>query len=116
MMRPALSRCCRLGALTFLFGGCDAVPTLTFPDGAVTDGGQPDAVSPDRTDATADASTPTGCPDTPPDGASVCCGLIACTGDCEAHCLECEGKCTSANPVCCVKNGVNCHMPGFMCN
>jgi hypothetical protein len=93
--------------------GCEAVPTLIFPDGDATMAGSADAgdSSTDAEDATADITIDVACPD----GASACCGEISCYGDCDARCSDCASKCRPQQ-VCCVKNAaVTCHQVGFMC-
>jgi hypothetical protein len=75
---------------------CEAVPDLTFETG--------------------DATTGATCPEAAPPGASVCCGDIACSGNCTAECSACIARC-DAGSLCCAKtNNVLCRPPGSACN
>jgi hypothetical protein len=65
--------------------------------------------------ADAGGDTATGCPSSPPSDASVCCGAVACVGDCLDACAACIAKCT-ADEQCCSRNqSVTCHAPGSSC-
>jgi hypothetical protein len=109
MMRPA-SGLVVLGAV-LLAGGCDRVPVLTFaPEDAAVDAGEIGA-------ADAELATDGGCPGLPPDDASVCCGSVACSGNCAGRCPECESTCASPGTFCCAKmNNILCRQVGMTCN
>jgi hypothetical protein len=116
MMWRAFSRYGFFGLSATALVACEGVPTLTFTEA----GGGPDVndSSIGASDAS-DAAQGFGCPDHPPDGATACCGVVACNGDCDARCAECENRCQQLgmqNSVCCVRNMVTCHMPGVPCN
>jgi hypothetical protein len=93
--------------------GCEAVPTLTFVD----DGGD-DAQDAAQEDAAAtDAASDAGCPQSPPSGASVCCGAVGCEGLCSTQCGLCASKCTMPGQYCCAKtNSVMCIDIGTKCH
>ncbi len=88
--------------------GCEAVPVLTFE----VDAGPGDDAAAAPEDAGADA----GCPESPPSGASVCCGPVACDGLCASQCAACAAKCTP-DQLCCAKtNNVVCMAAGSICH
>jgi hypothetical protein len=100
-------------------GACDDVPMLSFenddggggaplPDASVAghDGGG--APTPDDT-GLAEASGDAACPDQVPGSASVCCGSVACNGNCTAdQCSLCEMQCGTATLCCAKTNNVSC--------
>ena len=97
---------------------CEAVPDLTFAD-AAADLDAADAAE-DASDAGAaeDAALDggLGCPTSPPPGASVCCGAIACEGLCASQCAMCMATC-SPDALCCAKtNNVRCLRDGGVCH
>lgn len=85
---------------------CDAIPTLVFdggaqPDATTEDG--PSEASGDSGGDSGDSGEPpeAGCPNELPDGATLCCGRIACFGvGCPVACPGCLQTCTPAE-VCC---------------
>jgi hypothetical protein len=92
-------------------GACDAVPELTFADGGATS--ESSTASDDATGASGDS----GCPSETPDGAAVCCGSVACVGDCAGRCPECESSCGTPGTFCCAKsNNIMCRQVGMTCN
>ena len=96
---------------------CEDVPSLTY---ATVDGGAdapPYDGGADGGEAT-DAAIEAGCPGpNPPLGASVCCGSVACSGNCANRCSDCETQCTSPGTFCCAKtNNVLCRPAGAVCN
>jgi hypothetical protein len=93
-----------LGAVP-LAGGCDRIPALTF---AVDDGGVGDVG--------AELPIDGGCPGSTPGDAAVCCGSIACSGDCAGRCPECESTCASGTFCCAKMNNIMCRQVGMPCN
>jgi hypothetical protein len=114
---------------------CEAVPALTFaePDastatdgagprdaGNASDAGEADAMPDARPDVLAPTDGATdaeaGCPGSPPMGASVCCGAVACDLNCvPALCTMCEAMCKGK--LCCAKNNnVMCAPMGMVCH
>jgi hypothetical protein len=71
-------------------------------DGATRDAAGGDAAAGASADASDDAAAPT-C--TLPNGATQCCGTVACTnrgGNCASVCAKCEAQCTNAGrKICC---------------
>ena len=106
-MTQAVSRLLLLFAMEFA-GGCDRVPLLTFAveDGDVGDVGAADA--PFSLDA--------GCPSATPGDATVCCGSVACSGECAGRCPECESTCASGSYCCAKMNNILCRQVGMPCN
>jgi hypothetical protein len=112
-------------ALVFALGApaCADVPTLTFEgDDASSPDGDASGSSDAGTDAVDDgsgddgASPESGCPDAVPPGASVCCGVVACNGNCGAMCSVCASNCGPATLCCARANNVSCRAPGAPCN
>lgn len=113
------------GLAACFVAACGDVPVLFFDGEGGSDGaeagftdspgdtgigdGSDDAGSADGTD---DAS----CPDQTPPGASVCCGAVACNGNCTAmQCGVCEMQC-GVGTLCCAKtNNVACRPMGSSC-
>ncbi len=97
----------RIVLLSFAAGAllcaCEAVPTLTFPD-AATDAAQ-DAADGGIADAESTCTQPNDAAPAP----YVCCGPIACEGQCSGNCDLCASKCTDPETFCCAKtNNVIC--------
>jgi hypothetical protein len=122
-------------ALVFAAGGpgalgCADVPTLTFEgDDASSPGGDASGSSDAGTDAvdagSSDdgagsvddgASPESGCPDAVPPGASICCGVVPCNGNCGAMCSVCAATCGPQTLCCARTNNVACRAPGAPCN
>ena len=101
----------RIAILSLAMGplacACEDVPTLTFP----TADAAPDA-DPDAGDAASGDAGLVGSCSQPDDAAPapyVCCGSIACEGQCSGHCDLCASKCTDPETFCCAKtNNVIC--------
>jgi hypothetical protein len=92
-----------LGAAT----ACGDVPVLTFDDEGGTDVND---------GASADAGDDAECPNQVPSGASVCCGAVACNGNCTAaECLVCEMQCGTGTLCCAKTNNVACRPMGASC-
>jgi hypothetical protein len=91
-------------AMSALLCACEDVPTLTFPDAA------PDAAQ-DAGEGGSDAGPESTCSQ-PNDAAPapyVCCGAVACEGQCSGNCDLCTRKCTDPETFCCAKtNNVIC--------
>ncbi|HSY22961.1 MAG TPA: hypothetical protein VK841_12635 [Polyangiaceae bacterium] len=88
-------------------GACGDVPVLVFDDeagAAMADG------------SLVDAGSDAVCPNQLPVGSSVCCGPIACNGNCTvAQCTACEMQC-GIGTLCCAKtNNVACRPMGASC-
>jgi hypothetical protein len=67
--------------------------------------------------ASADGTSEAGCPGSVPDGATVCCGSVACDLSCMApQCTMCEQTCTPAQLCCARNNSVNCVNPAMGCH
>src|ERR1700722_538418 len=80
------------------------------PDVFYTDGGDATAPADAKTDAAIDAGQ-AGCPSSPPAGATMCCGDVACNGCTAADCEKCTA--CAADQICCVHSqGVSCHSMG----
>jgi hypothetical protein len=81
----------------------------------VIDAGRRDAAS-DASVSDVAVASDGGCPGSPPDGATACCGGIACAGDCDdAGCATCFDKC-SATQLCCARGqSITCHAMGANC-
>ncbi len=98
-----------LGLLVAVFAaGCDDVPSLTFESNyaSLSDG-----------DSLADGPPlDAGCPGQVPSGAAMCCGAVACNGNCDAQCDACATTCGSAFVCCAHANNVVCRSPGAPCN
>jgi hypothetical protein len=92
-------------------GACDSVPELAFADA-----GAPSESS-TASDGATGASGDSGCPSETPDGAAVCCGSVACAGDCAGRCPACESSCPTPGTFCCAKsNNIMCRQVGMTCN
>lgn len=97
-MRVSVLCLCLLGLL-----GCDDVPSLVFDGAAAGDAPSAPLDGPSSTSDAADAGEPPegGCPGEVPDGASLCCGRIACFGaSCPIACPGCVQACVPGE-VCC---------------
>jgi hypothetical protein len=94
-----------------LVGACARVPVVTFaPEDADVDAGGIGG-------ADAQSAGDGGCPASTPDDATVCCGSVACSGDCAGRCPECESTCPSPGMFCCAKNNnLLCRQVGMPCN
>jgi hypothetical protein len=93
-----------------LLGGCNSVPVLTFaPEDAHVDAEEIGA-------ADAPFAVDGGCPNSTPGDATVCCGSIACSGDCAGRCPECESTCASGTFCCAKTNNILCRQVGMPCN
>jgi hypothetical protein len=132
-MRAATRFFCLVGLMTPAIGaGCAAVPVLTFATADASLDSDADAAldsdtdtvtlgdggGPGPADAQAEAAMPIDgeCPDYIPPGASRCCGLVACTGDCTAaECTSCEMQCGFATLCCAKANNVACRSFGSPC-
>jgi hypothetical protein len=104
-------------AISALACACEEVPTLTFAQEDAALDGPPDAAdagSPPASDADVDG----GCPgSTPPSSPFICCGPVACEGQCTGQCDACMTKCTTPGDVCCAKaNNVVCLSAGSICH
>jgi hypothetical protein len=104
------------GALSLPASACEGVPTLTFLQTDAASESSQDAADggPQSTDADVDG----GCPgSSPPPAPFVCCGPVACEGNCAGQCDACMTKCTTPGDVCCAKtNNVVCSPPGTICH
>jgi hypothetical protein len=94
----------RFSLTTLVLCACADVPNLTFAQG--------DAALDAALDA-AEAAPETGPACVQPDDAApapyVCCGSIACEGQCANNCDLCASKCTDPETFCCAKtNNVIC--------
>jgi hypothetical protein len=97
-------------ASSVALGACDSVPDLTFADAGRT------VEASTSSDDASGASEDAGCPSETPDGA-VCCGSVACVGDCAGRCPDCESSCGAPGTFCCAKsNSVMCRQVGMTCN
>lgn len=103
------------GALSAGVCACEDVPTLTFAQADATPEAALDAAD---TDAPAiDASVEAGCsaPGSP-QNPFICCGPVACEGQCAGQCDMCMKKCASPGDFCCAKlNNVICRPAGAAC-
>jgi hypothetical protein len=103
----------RMPALRFamvsaaLLGSCGGVPDITFADGAAQDGALEDGTALDGSEA--------GCPGSPAQGASACCGAVSCTGDCAPNCSKCATECTASQLCCAHLQNVTCRPLGASC-
>jgi hypothetical protein len=97
--------------------GCEAVPTLTFAQDDAAAGATPDAADGGAPPGI-DADVESGCPGSdPPAAPFVCCGSVACEGQCTGQCGACADKCTTPGEFCCAKNNnVLCLSPGSICH
>jgi hypothetical protein len=89
--------------------GCASVPSLTFE---VADGQADDAPVDDGASSSDAAAS---CPAAPPPGASVCCGSVACNGNCASQCPTCITECDAGLLCCAHANSVTCRPPGTSC-
>jgi hypothetical protein len=91
-----------LGVLALSLLACDAVPMLVF-DGSTSDATVDGTASDAADGGPADTGEPPegGCPNELPDGATLCCGRIACFGlGCPVACPGCVQLCVPTE-VCC---------------
>ncbi len=98
---------------------CEAVPTLTFERADAMTDAAADATDADGAPGPAsDADVDGGCPGPdPPQAAFVCCGPVACEGQCAGQCDACTTKCTAPGDICCAKtNNVLCLPAGSICH
>lgn len=109
-----------VGALTSaLFAlACEDVPSLTFAEADAASEAAQDAAADAGAPAASDADIDGGCPgSSPPQAPFVCCGPVACEGQCTGQCGACMEKCVVPGEVCCAKtNNVVCLSAGSICH
>ncbi len=94
----------RLSLATIVLCACADVPTLTFMQGDTA----LDA-APDGAEAGSEAGPACGQPNDAAPAPYVCCGSVACEGQCTDTCDLCASKCTDPGTFCCGKtNNVIC--------
>ncbi|MGH7295837.1 MAG: hypothetical protein ACRELB_12920 [Polyangiaceae bacterium] len=108
-----MRRACPIAVwLLFACSAC-SVPNVTFYDDDASADGSRDAENDDGISDAGDAA-PT-CPASTPPEVTVCCGPIACVGDCPDACSECTAKCTATQQCCARGPSISCHTVGATC-